>query len=233
MMERNRVKLARFVLEAIDPSTECALAEVSFESSDEALKAVLRRDSSSQTLHHDKRGTPQNDLTGAINLDADCELEAAVVDRLKAHFAIGFEPGPRELKLRRWSPLDDLPYQVHTGRERALMLKGTKPLACFYSECPPNAEVEEIPDWLFDPYVEAGRFINREHCMTADNPDSLLYKAGRGSRIVLYALPHEEWRINAMLLLLKTAAKSGWSEGFERRQGSLPGYEDWQNEIAE
>src|SRR6266481_3550927 len=150
-------------------------------------------------------------------LDAGCTLVAAVIDRLKAHFAIGFEPGPPELRLRRWGPLDDLPYKVHTGRGLGLMLNGSKPLACFYSECLPNAEVEEIPERLFDPYVEAGRFIKREHFMTADNPDSLLYKAGRGSRIVLYALPHEEWRINAMLLLLKTAAKSGWSEGFERR----------------
>ena len=47
----------------------------------------------------------------------------------------------------------------------------------------------------------------------------------------MYALPDQEWRINAMLLLLDTADKSGWSEGFERMQGSLLGYEEWQNDI--
>jgi hypothetical protein len=47
----------------------------------------------------------------------------------------------------------------------------------------------------------------------------------------MYALPEQEWRINAMLLLLDTAVKSGWSEGFERMQGSLLGYEACQNDI--
>jgi hypothetical protein len=32
-------------------------------------------------------------------------------------------------------------------------------------------------------------------------------------------------------MLQDTAAKSGWNEGFERMQGSLLGYEDWQNDI--
>ena len=34
-----------------------------------------------------------------------------------------------------------------------------------------------------------------------------------------------------MTLLMDNAAKSGWSEGLERMQGSLLGYEDWQNDI--
>ncbi len=54
---------------------------------------------------------------------------------------------------------------------------------------------------------------------------------GLRRRIVMYALPHQEWRINAMALLMDSAAKCGWSEGFERVQGSLLGYEDWQNDI--
>jgi hypothetical protein len=50
-------------------------------------------------------------------------------------------------------------------------------------------------------------------------------------RSAMYASPHQEWRINAMTLLMDSAAKCGWSEGFERVQGSLLGYEDWQNDI--
>ncbi|MCC6778157.1 MAG: hypothetical protein IT537_16220 [Hyphomicrobiales bacterium] len=51
-----------------------------------------------------------------------------------------------------------------------------------------------------------------------------------GTRFVLYALKHEEWRIDAFILLQETAARVGWSEGFERMLGSLLGYEEWQNE---
>ena len=44
-------------------------------------------------------------------------------------------------------------------------------------------------------------------------------------------VPHQEWRINAIALLMDSAAKCGWSEGFERVHGALLGYEDWQNDI--
>jgi hypothetical protein len=36
--------------------------------------------------------------------------------------------------------------------------------------------------------------------------------------------------MDAYLLLWKTAEKSGWNAGFERMEGSLLGYEDWQND---
>lgn len=41
----------------------------------------------------------------------------------------------------------------------------------------------------------------------------------------------EVWRIEAYLLLWATAEKSGWNAGFERMEGSLLGYEDWQNDV--
>ena len=56
-------------------------------------------------------------------------------------------------------------------------------------------------------------------------------KSGSATRIVLYALPQQAWRIDAYLMLQDAAAKSGWNEGFERMQGSLLGYEDWQNDV--
>jgi hypothetical protein len=123
---------------------------------------------------------------------------------------------------RSSKPFDDLPYKIHTGRELELMLKGKKPLAYFSAQYPPNPNVEEIPERLFDPYVEERRFVKREYFTSA---------LGRSTRIVMYALPDQDWRIDSMILLLETAAKSGWSEGFERMQGSLLGYEDWQNDI--
>ena len=111
------------------------------------------------------------------------------------------------------------------------MLEGKKPLASFSGQYPPSPHVEEIPERLFDPYVEEGRFVKREYVMFADNCGPLLRSKGLCMRIVMYALADQEWRIDAMLLLLNTAVKSGWSEGFERMQGSLLGYEDWQNDI--
>jgi hypothetical protein len=48
---------------------------------------------------------------------------------------------------------------------------------------------------------------------------------------VLYALPGEEWRIDAYLQLWETFKKTGWTAEMEREEGTLLGYEDWQNDI--
>jgi len=157
-----------------------------------------------------------------IDSGVDYELQERDFAQLNLRYKTAFEPWSRVVRLRRWRPLDDLPYKVHTGRELASMLEGKKPLAYFSGQYPPHPDFEEIPERLFDPYVAAGRFAKRE-CVTS--------ALGRATGIVKYALPHQEWLMDAMILLLETAAKSGWSEGFERRQGSLLGYEDWKNDI--
>jgi len=102
------------------------------------------------------------------------------------------------------------------------MLSGAKPLAVFSDDVPDNEEIELIPEESFSPYVQEGRFVKRE----------FRYFIGLVNiRTVLYALKEEAWRIDAWLLMRKTADKAGWSEGFERMEGSLLGYEDWQNDI--
>ena len=195
----------RFVIEAIDQTTECITSETSFDVDDAVeLYRMIGAD------------------VAEADSGAEYELQVHEVDQLKARYMITFEPMSKALRLRRWHQLDDLPYKVHTGRELALMLDGNKPLAYFCGQHPATPEIEEIPERLFDPYVAQRRFVKREYVTSA---------LGRRTRIVMYALPNQEWRINAMILLLETAAKSGWSEGFERMQGSLLGYEDWQNDI--
>jgi len=48
-------------------------------------------------------------------------------------------------------------------------------------------------------------------------------------RRVLYALPGNEWRIDAMILACQVAASlRKWDEGLERVIGKLLGYEDRQ-----
>lgn len=204
----------RFVLEAIDATTESIASDVSFEAEDTA------------ELYRMIGATAAEFDSGAVY-----ELQERDVSRLKARFKIAFQPEAARVRLRRWHPLDDLPYKVHTGRELGLMLGGIKPLAYFTAQYPPAPDVEEIPESLFDPYVENGRFVKREYVMLAGSCGPAMQSAGLRMRIVMYALPHQEWRINAMILLMDTVAKAGWSEGFERMQGSLLGYEDWENDI--
>jgi hypothetical protein len=53
----------------------------------------------------------------------------------------------------------------------------------------------------------------------------------RGTRHLFYARPSEAWRIDAYIMMMAAAVKSGWSEGFERLEGSLLGYEEWQTDV--
>jgi hypothetical protein len=204
----------RFVLEAIDDTTECIDSEATFVVDDTAEFCRIVGISA-----------------GEFDSGAAYDLQAHQVVRLKSRFKIPFEPESRVVRLRHWRPHDELPYKIHTGRELALMLAGTKPLAYFTGQYPPAPAVEEIPERLFDPFVEKGRFVKREYVMLACFGGPALQKAGLRTRIVMYALSHQEWRINAMTLLMDSASKSGWNEGFERAQGSLLGYEAWQNDI--
>jgi hypothetical protein len=52
---------------------------------------------------------------------------------------------------------------------------------------------------------------------------------------VYYTLTGEERRVSASKLIWDAAQKSGWSADFERLEGMLLGYEEWQNDwwIAE
>jgi hypothetical protein len=212
--QSTRASTRRFVLEAFDAVTECPTIEAIFDVGDVAELCSLI----------DPKATD-------IDRGAIYELDQHDVEQIKVRFNVQFNPGPLAVQLRSWHPLDELPYKVHTRRELALMLNGTKPLAAFSGQYPPNLDVEEIPERLFDPYVAAGRFIKREYVVPAGAPATLGGQATGTWRIVLYASKGHEWRINAYILLYQIAAKAGWSEGFERMQGSLLGYEEWQNDV--
>jgi hypothetical protein len=49
-----------------------------------------------------------------------------------------------------------------------------------------------------------------------------------GHREVYYTRKGEEWRIQAWKLISAASRKSGWNENFERLEGMLYGYEEWQ-----
>lgn len=115
----------------------------------------------------------------------------------------------------------------HEDRELELMLAGKKPLAMFVEVVPTESGL--IPEKAFEPYVLAGQILMREVYEAALPAPSLPPDARL--RLVLYALPSEAWRIEAMLLVCQVYdQQGGWDEGLERVTGKLLGYEDWQVE---
>jgi len=199
----------RFVLQAINPMTGCVTVDAVF-----AVEEL--RELCAQLEIEPEEFLP----------DADYELDESDVRRITEYFKVAFDPGSFGARIRSWAPIDGLPYKIHTDRELDLMLTGAKPLAAFVDEYPSNPEYEVIPENQFEPYVTSGRFLKHEHIYS----DIDATGQEREFRRVLYAQPDQEWRIHAYLLLWKTAAKSGWNDGFERMEGSLLGYEDWQND---
>ena len=128
-----------------------------------------------------------------------------------------------------WHSLREAPYLIHTGFELALMLEGRKPFAKFANHYPSEWFDELIG--RFDPFVEEGRIVRR--ILTRPFPEPGCSSNGdvlEGVRDVYFALPGQEWRIDAYLLLCEVGSKAGWSDALVHYEGSLLGYEDWQND---
>jgi hypothetical protein len=120
------------------------------------------------------------------------------------------------------SMLRSLPYLVHTNRELGLMIEGRKPFAMF-SECK-DCWVEAVERYLrlFDRPILEGRLTRMDHFAPSLPPNArIVHRVG-------FALPGEEWRMQAMMDLM--TANERWTSAHERRQGELLGYEDWMND---
>ena len=111
------------------------------------------------------------------------------------------------------------------------MLERGKPLAHFSDAYPSDPDGEIFPELAFAPYVQAGKFVKRELVELLREPPPKNHPEILGIRHVFYARPSEAWRIDAYITMLAAAAKAGWSEGFERLEGSLLGYEEWQTDL--
>lgn len=101
------------------------------------------------------------------------------------------------------------------------MLKGAKPLATFVDGQGYFPEVVLRYLRLFDRHVASGEIIRRDHLTPATEARHYLVQS------VLFALPAEEWRIDAMIELHQSTK---WTRDHERREGELLGYEDWMND---
>lgn len=200
----------RFILQAIDPDHGCPALEAAFRISDfTELHALLR-----------EFGDADPELQGSYELDAAEWI--AICDR----FGIAFDPGGREVRLERFRSLRNAPYLIHTGYELALLLDGAKQFARMGEEYPPDRHHDED---RFDRYVAKGLL----HKEVAIQPFATPLKSRNGSvveglRDVYYTRKGEEWRIPAWKLISAAARKCGWNDEFERLEGMLYGYEEWQ-----
>jgi len=202
----------RFILQAIDPDRGNPAFEAMFVvEQPEKLRAIL-----GEACANDP------DLDYFYTLDPE---ELIAISRT---FDVPFDPQGRETCLYKWTFRREVPYLVHTGYELALMLEGRKQFARMYYEYPPERHPEED---RFDRYVEQG-FLHKE-VELEPFAQSVQAKTGQrydGVRTAYYTRKGEEWRIPAWKLIREASQKSGWNENFERLEGMLFGYEEWQND---
>lgn len=203
----------QFVLQAEDPVFGCPVLEAKFEVADlNVVRAALTNEADDDP-----------DLNGIYELDCS-QLEA-----IAQAFDIDFAACGRKITLTSWHHTWDAPYLIHSGFELFLMLEGRKPFAKFSSPHP--------SEWLdeivvrFKPFVDQGRFVSRTIVKPIHGQSHI---PNRGKipemRYEYFAVVGQEWRIDADLLLFEVGSKTGWSDALERFEGSLLGYEDWQND---
>ncbi|HEY0314287.1 MAG TPA: hypothetical protein VGC56_17575 [Allosphingosinicella sp.] len=116
---------------------------------------------------------------------------------------------------------NDLPYRLHIGHELGMMLRAEKPLAVFSDGYGffPDAVLRYLR--MFDRHVEVGRFFKAEYV----EPDNSRGPHLLGWHTIMYALPGEESRIDALIALRLSET---CSDAHEREEGRLLGYAEWQ-----
>jgi len=201
----------RFILQAFDPEYGHPAFETMF---------IVERPEELRTL---LGAAADEDL----NLVMVYPLDPADVAAINRHFGLSFDPEGRKTSLCNWTGSSEIPYLVHTGYELVLMLDGRKKFARMSTEYPARHEGED----QFDRYVAQG--VLHKEVEVDQFAEAVRLQDGRlleGFRTAYYTLKGEEWRIPAWKLILKASSKSTWSEDFERLEGMLFGYEDWQSD---
>lgn len=203
---------SNFVLQGFDDVTKTVSAEWRVRIEDlEQLKAVLAPESDSDP-----------DLKGLY-----VGLSPRVMQKIGVLCIPPIVPDAILTGLSRpYLAFDAVPYLIHTNFELPLMLDGRKPLAVF-GDVYPSDWFDELLE-PFEPFVASGQILRR----IIDTPVPALKQQHPdldGMRDVLFALPDEAWRINAYIRDILNRSRD-WDDDLERLQGSLLGYEDWQND---
>jgi hypothetical protein len=210
---RPSLRSNHFILQAFDCELCCPIAQTLFRVADiEALRAILGEDADQDP-----------ELRNGYYPDDD------QLAKLVARFGVKFDRSEFKsadlvVELFRWNPLCEAPYLIHTRYELPLLLDGRKKLARMSNGYPPMTFDGED---RFDRWVAEG-LLHREEVL---EPFDSAVRGYLGSRTVYYTPKGEEWRIPASKLIWEASSKSGgWNEYFERLEGMLFGYEDWQND---
>jgi hypothetical protein len=208
---RPSLRSNHFILQVFDCELWCPIAQSLFHAADiEALRTILGLDADQDS-----------DIGHSYHPDED-QLAKLVVQ-----FGINFDrseftSGDLMIELFRWHPLSAAPYLIHTGYELPLLLDGRKKLARMTHAYPPMTFAGEH---RFDHCVAQG-LLHREVVI---EPFEASAKGYGGTRTVFYTPKGQEWRIPAHNLIWQAVTK-GWNENFERLEGMLFGYEEWQND---
>lgn len=202
----------RFVLQAFDPDYGHPAFETMFVVDRPAdLRALLGADAEDDPA-----------------FDKWYRLEPSEVAEITGRFGVAFDPAGRATTLYLWRD-DEPPYLAHGGYELVLMIEGRKPFARIDDiYFPPHRFVGED---RFDRHVATG-LLHKEVQLDpfAEPLHSTDGQVFEGYRTVYYTLKGEEWRIPAWKMIAEAARKSGWNDSFERLEGMLLGYEEWQND---
>ncbi|MBA5802800.1 hypothetical protein [Rhizobium changzhiense] len=205
----------RFILSAFDLNLWCPVLENRFAVDDlEALQAIVDWDIDADPnfvcLY-----TIEPDELSAVNQRFDVGFDRDGLDLPEIEVCLEREPKGRSIR--------NVPYLVHTRLELPLTLEGRKKLARLTNPDPRQ-------EAAFDRWVDKG--VLHKEVLVEPVPESLrpylMDPNHTGDREVYYALKGEEWRIPAMNLLWNAGV--GWNEHFERLEGMLFGYENWQND---
>jgi hypothetical protein len=202
-----------FILEAFDCDLWCPVAQTLFHVADIAsLRSILG-------------AIADSDLELHNTYHLDDEQLATLVTQLGVTFDRSLlESADLVMGLFRWRRLCEAPYLIHTGYELPLLLDGRKKLARMSDGYPPMTFDGEH---RFDHWVAEGLLHREEVIERFESP----VRGHLGIRTVYYTPKGEEWRIPASKLIWEASSKSGgWNEYFERLEGMLFGYEDWQND---
>src|SRR5262245_10676715 len=202
-----------FILEAFDRTLWCAIAQAPLQVTDiEVLRAVLSL-------------APDEDPRLERIYPLDDEEITAIVSSFGTFDPRQIGDADLVVTISRWSDLYDIPYLVHTNYELPLLLEGRKKLAWFVYAYP--REVAFAGEEAFDRWVTNGVLHKEVVYQPFEKPAGDLLEG----RSVYYTPKGEEWRISAHKLIEKASQKSGgWNDHYERLQGMLFGYEDWQND---
>jgi hypothetical protein len=135
---------------------------------------------------------------------------------------MGHVPPPEEIFHRDHI---NVPYLIHSGYELPLLLDGRKEFARVSGFFYPPMTFDG--KHCFDDWVAEGLLHREEVLEPFDSP----FRGYLGRRTVYYTQKGQEWRIPAWKQIKEASGKSGgWNENFERLDGMLFGYEDWQND---